>query len=556
MEHFKLPIEYCENKTKINENILKDLELLETVDANIPSVCQSIFKPTSNVSKLLLSDWVKYFSYDKNFIKDTQQIILNSPVNSYDNIDDVYDCWNNLKNNNGFLSEYQYVDWDFFEHFNKDCNFLQLMSIYNLLSPVISLILPLIMCIIPFFILKYRGISITLSSYFGHLYVLMSKLPIGKLADLKNMSFDNKVYSIFSCLFYFFQLYQNVLSCWRFYRNQFKIKYVIDKLKNFIQHTIEQSKKYISISLKYHSYQQFNNKLNENILKMQQLYDNLKNVSIININKIGYNLQQFYLLYKCSDINELFEYAIGLNAYFNNINNVKILCQSNKISPCKFTNKHTTFKNAYHHSIPISDAITNDYSTKYNSLITGPNASGKTSMLKTVIINILLSQMVGFGFYNQCKINLYTNIHCYLNIPDTSGRDSLFQSEARRCKEIIDIISNSDKKSRHFCVFDELYSGTNPYEATATAHAYLEYISSNKNVNFMITTHYDKLCYIYKHKKIRPYHMVTNIVNDGQLLYTYTLSPGISNIKGAINILKDLDYPQKIIDDTSDILKN
>ena len=100
MEHFKLPIEYCKHKAIINENISKDLELLETVDINIPSVCQSIFKPTSNVSNLLLSNWVKYFSHDKKFIKDTQQIILNSSVSICDNIDDIYNCWNDLKNNN------------------------------------------------------------------------------------------------------------------------------------------------------------------------------------------------------------------------------------------------------------------------------------------------------------------------------------------------------------------------------------------------------------------------------------------------------------------------
>jgi DNA mismatch repair ATPase MutS len=52
-----------------------------------------------------------------------------------------------------------------------------------------------------------------------------------------------------------------------------------------------------------------------------------------------------------------------------------------------------------------------------------------------------------------------------LNIPDSSGRDSLFQAESRRCKEIIDII-NKDKTHRHFCIFDELFSGTNPVETT------------------------------------------------------------------------------------------
>ena len=67
-------------------------------------------------------------------------------------------------------------------------------------------------------------------------------------------------------------------------------------------------------------------------------------------------------------------------------------------------------------------------------------------------------------------------LHCYINIPDTSGRDSLFQAEARRCKEILSLIENN-KENNHFCIFDELYSGTNPIEAVATSYSYLKYIN-------------------------------------------------------------------------------
>jgi hypothetical protein len=61
-----------------------------------------------------------------------------------------------------------------------------------------------------------------------------------------------------------------------------------------------------------------------------------------------------------------------------------------------------------------------------------------------------------------------------LNIPDTSGRDSLFQAEARRCKEIIDIIDEPLlTDARHFCIFDELFSGTIAAEATSASYGFL-----------------------------------------------------------------------------------
>ena len=89
-----------------------------------------------------------------------------------------------------------------------------------------------------------------------------------------------------------------------------------------------------------------------------------------------------------------------------------------------------------------------------NIVITGPNASGKTTTLKTTIINILLSQQIGYGCFESLEMMPYDYVHCYLNIPDTSGRDSLFQAEARRCKEILDIIEQNSNE-RHFCLFDE-----------------------------------------------------------------------------------------------------
>jgi DNA mismatch repair ATPase MutS len=138
-----------------------------------------------------------------------------------------------------------------------------------------------------------------------------------------------------------------------------------------------------------------------------------------------------------------------------------------------------------------------------------------------------------------------------LNIPDTSGRDSLFQAESRRCKEILDIISSSSPESRHHCIFDELYSGTNPVEATKSAYAFLKYLSKHENVDFILTTHYVKLCKkMKKAKRVENYKMV--VEKDQQtkaLKYTYRIKKGISKIQGAISILEEMRYPTEILND-------
>ena len=117
-------------------------------------------------------------------------------------------------------------------------------------------------------------------------------------------------------------------------------------------------------------------------------------------------------------------------------------------------------------------------------LISGPNASGKTTVLKTTLFNIICSQQFGLGFYKKANIKAYANIFCYLNIPDTSGRDSLFQAEARRCVDIIDKV-NLIPHENTFCIFDELYSGTNHYEAISSAYSYLNYLVNNYNFHLL-----------------------------------------------------------------------
>ena len=191
--------------------------------------------------------------------------------------------------------------------------------------------------------------------------------------------------------------------------------------------------------------------------------------------------------------------------------------------------------------------------------------------------------------YNPDRLRRLQNLqlqkmiqHCYLNIPDTSGRDSLFQAESRRCKEILDCITANSTK-RHFGIFDELYSGTNPYEAVASAYGYIHHISGMKNVDFMLTTHYISLCELFepstakeeekkkrKDKKdnkskskdknggnpnIRNLHMKTTIGESGtDHVYHYKVVHGISKVRGGLKVLVDLNYPDEIIQTTKYIL--
>jgi len=267
-------------------------------------------------------------------------------------------------------------------------------------------------------------------------------------------------------------------------------------------------------------------------------------------------MKEFYLLQSSPQVEDLLLFTFGFHGYIEAIQGVSKNVTSKKINKVKFSKSKSVklkIKDAYHPCI-TNDIVTNTVDMSNNKIITGPNAAGKTTLLKTTVINVLLAQQIGYGFCKSGTLTPFDYIHCYLNIPDTNARDSLFQAEARRCSNILKFI-DQHKKSKHFCIFDELFSGTNPYEAVATAFGYLNYISKNNNIRFMLTTHYIRLCKLFKKtKNIENANMETKLINDIPN-YSYKIIKGISKIKGGIMVLKQLDYPDKIIAEANDIIK-
>ena len=198
--------------------------------------------------------------------------------------------------------------------------------------------------------------------------------------------------------------------------------------------------------------------------------------------------------------------------------------------------------------------VANDIVLDKQLVITGPNAAGKTTVIKSTLFNIILSQQIGYGFYERAEITPYDYLHCYLNIPDTSGRDSLFQAESRRCMEILRCIMDNPTK-RHFCIFDELYSGTNPYEAVAAAYGYIAFISKNPRVDLILTTHYIDLCELLEKRNAGAITNLHMSVCADTGAYLYKIANGISCIKGGLKVLRDLDYPNEIVESAREIIQ-
>jgi hypothetical protein len=590
---FKLPIEYLDTSSLfvINNNIVNDLELVKANELAITNnsldhsandanynLYYHVFDPKTIFEKNVINKWSKYYTNNKEFLLETQDLIKNyKPLKKVEFSDSpcvndlvVYNNCENIIYDNGFVNKYQYIDIPLLNKFNNNSLVLQALSVYNLSTPIVSLLIPILFLLLPFFIIKLQGHNVTFELYFNHLKTVFSNHIIGQLfSSLSDTNLTNKIYILFSFGFYIFQLYLNINGCIKYFYNIKYIHNILYDLKEYILETLKTYDNFLNYSKNLNHYKEFNEFILSNSAIFNSYLCQLRrltpySLSMSKVVELGQLMKCFYYLNKNdSFINSLY-FSFGFNGYIKNILTLQQFISAKVMNYCSYNSNSepTHFDNSYFANLNNIEALTieksdpcsvktktivkNSYKLDKNIIITGPNASGKTTLLKSTLFNILLCQQIGCGFFNNASIKVYDYIHCYINIPDTGGRDSLYQAEARQCKNILQLIENNKDKT-HFCVFDELYSGTNPDEAISSAYGYLNHLNKLNNIDYMLTTHYNKLCKKLNKQNNNFFMKVKKNEHADDFEYTYKIKKGISNVKGALKVLKDLEYPENII---------
>jgi hypothetical protein len=590
---FKLPIEYLDTSSLfvINNNIVNDLELVKANELAITNnsldhsandanynLYYHVFDPKTIFEKNVINKWSKYYTNNKEFLLETQDLIKNyKPLKKVEFSDSpcvndlvVYNNCENIIYDNGFVNKYQYIDIPLLNKFNNNSLVLQALSVYNLSTPIVSLLIPILFLLLPFFIIKLQGHNVTFELYFNHLKTVFSNHIIGQLfSSLSDTNLTNKIYILFSFGFYIFQLYLNINGCIKYFYNIKYIHNILYDLKEYILETLKTYDNFLNYSKNLNHYKEFNEFILSNSAIFNSYLCQLRrltpySLSMSKVVELGQLMKCFYYLNKNdSFINSLY-FSFGFNGYIKNILTLQQFISAKVMNYCSYNSNSepTHFDNSYFANLNNIEALTieksdpcsvktktivkNSYKLDKNIIITGPNASGKTTLLKSTLFNILLCQQIGCGFFNNASIKVYDYIHCYINIPDTGGRDSLYQAEARQCKNILQLIENNKDKT-HFCVFDELYSGTNPDEAISSAYGYLNHLNKLNNIDYMLTTHYNKLCKKLNKQNNNFFMKVKKNDHNDDFEYTYKIKKGISNVKGALKVLKDLEYPENII---------
>jgi len=565
--NFKLPLAYLESSElyTLSDIVANDLELAAPINGST-TMYEHMFQPEHQFAKNMIHQWKNQYTTNQEYLKDTQQIVLDmalykesmSRCSQYKiNCDKITAIWSDLKVEDDFLNRYGFLDWEMLAEFNESSYFLQCLTLMNVLSPAISLLIPFVFLLFPFLILKIQGIPITFDVYVVVLKDLARNHFIGKaLMTMDSLSFDKVIYLLITFGLYLMQIYQNIHQCQNFRKSIININDNLLEIRDYVKYSIDSMDNFNAVTKLVPSYDKIRVDIRMHCDNLKLLYEELQHItpfknSISKFSESGYMLKCYYRLYSNKYYEDSLRYSIGFEGYINNMLGVHNNFFSGKVAFAEFdVSGNCSFEEQYYPALVNEQPVKNTCEFNKNMIISSPNKSGKTTILKTTTLNIIFTQQFGCGFYKSAKLNPYTHIHSYLNIPDTSGRDSLFQAESRRCKEIIDVINEhkDPDKYRHWCTFDELYSGTNPEEASKAGHAFLKYLTGFPNVNFILTTHYLSICKKFKKSScIENYKMEVNVREDGTFEYTYKIKKGISKIKGGIRVLKDMDYPAEII---------
>ncbi|WP_343209108.1 MutS-related protein [Anaerolentibacter hominis] len=191
----------------------------------------------------------------------------------------------------------------------------------------------------------------------------------------------------------------------------------------------------------------------------------------------------------------------------------------------------------------LDEPVANSICADKGVLVTGSNASGKSTFLKTIAINAVLAQtcyMVLADSYEASMFRIYSSMALR---DDLLGGESYYMKEIRSLKRILDEAGQDGPPL--LCFVDEVLRGTNTLERIAASSEIMKSLS-RPDVLCFGATHDTELTQILS-AYYDNYHFEEQ-VSDNDILFDYILHPGNSNEKNAILLLGIMGYDPKIIE--------
>jgi hypothetical protein len=399
---------------------------------------------------------------------------------------------------------------------------LELYQIYKIyITPLTILLYPIITLLAPLYYLrKFLHINLSISSYISMLYNIF-KVFISFSGGVKTVL--AKIITIVFYIFIFtYNIYQTLEYCYLLYGVRDTLYKKISNLNIFLKTATD-----IINSLPAEITSPFI--VSQESIGNMSLSNNMTNIYKIwkdpyiksNISTILHTIYTIDIIYSISQLN-------WCNANYES-HSVKIWNMKNPL----LHNKQTP----------------NPVNLSKNIVITGPNAAGKTTYVKSILSNIILAHTFGICYAQKADIVLYDSISSFMRISDVLGSKSYFEVEAEYCSRMMKKANELSKENKKtLFLMDEPMHSTPPTEGMSTAFAVAEYIGNLPKTNIIITTHFHKLislAEIYSDKFINL--CVEAIPKEKGFYFPYTIKNGYSHQCIAIELLSSKDFPESVI---------
>ena len=493
-------IEELENVFALKTNFIKDLNLEEIYQSI--DICQTYMGSIQlkNQLKKPYETDITGFQLNTIIIKKSPQVknLLNqfqSIQNTIINLTIIPEEQKSLISNVYFT--------DYFETLNKYEVALQGHIIVNEFGPLYNMISPIIIIVIPFILSKL------MPEFYVNMFMSTFFIGIPDVTRFKFKTIGQICYTVCTVLFYCYNLYNSLKTSLRTKKVLAFLSRKLTRFNMFID-ILNDLNKIIPIETC-----EIPKQFNTNCSKGQMLlhYLNLpdKNTMIKLLEYIGtidlYNM--------CSNLTKI---------------NYSFVQEIKTRIPFIYLKQMSTPKNK----------ITNDfYANGRNVIISGPNAAGKTTFMRSVMINIVLAQSLGIALCDKMVFSKFDSIITNITKNDDVSL-SLFQKEIKDLNTII----NRAKTERCLIGIDEMCSSTNSKEGSVIAYEICKKLGQTVSLS-IVTTHLDSLKTLEKKgENFLNYHMKI-IRKDGKVNYLYKFKRGYSNEMTAIDNINSLSIDIK-----------
>ncbi len=173
-------------------------------------------------------------------------------------------------------------------------------------------------------------------------------------------------------------------------------------------------------------------------------------------------------------------------------------------------------------------------------IVTGSNMAGKTTFIKTMAVNAILSQTINTCMAKKYEGPLVRVISSMVREDNLLLGKSYFMAEV---ESILRLIRASESDVTHLFLLDEIFRGTNSVERHAVSIEVLSYLANKKDF-VLVATHDLKLSETLS-DEYQNIHFQEEVGEEG-LAFDYKLHPGSSTTRNAIALLKHVGYPASI----------